>query len=465
MMVTALHEELSALDHGSHLCLVYDTPAEQVRAAVPFITGGLERGECCVYIVDEHTAVELRDVLAAAGIDVAREMMRGALVIASQRETYLREGAFDPHAMVEFLRAIETDAITRGFAGLRVTGEMTWALGSDTDPRHLIEYETLLNEYFPGSRALAICQYNRRRFAPEIVQDVLRTHPVAILGEQVCPNLYYEPPEMVRGRRSPAERVDWMITQLQRARAAEEVLQASNRVLAEANRAKAQFLAVMSHELRTPLNAIIGYEELLRTGITGPVSDAQCAQLERIRASATHLRNLIDEILTLSRLDAGRDRVDAERVDVAAALEDAAAFTAPLAAGKRLDVRVQAPRTPLAVQTDPGKLRQVLLNLLSNAVKFTAEGEIVISARQDGDTVVVEVRDTGIGVAAEHHERIFEPFWQVEQGATRTAGGTGLGLYVSRRLARLLGGDIAVRSTPGAGAAFTLWLPAAPQPA
>jgi PAS domain S-box-containing protein len=232
----------------------------------------------------------------------------------------------------------------------------------------------------------------------------------------------------------------------------------------EASRAKSDFLATMSHELRTPLNAIIGYQNLLADGVTGPVSDTQRRQLDRIGASAHHLLMLIDEVLTLSRVEAGKESVHIEPVDVAIILDDAGAIIEPLVKQKGLEFRVVAPASAGTMQTDGGKLRQALLNLLSNAVKFTGRGSITLSAAVDGDAIVFEVRDTGIGVAAEHLERIFEPFWQVEASTTRTASGTGLGLAVTRRLAALLGGTVTVKSAVGEGSTFTLRLPRAPSP-
>jgi signal transduction histidine kinase len=226
-----------------------------------------------------------------------------------------------------------------------------------------------------------------------------------------------------------------------------------------ANDAKSTFLAMMSHELRTPLTAIIGYEELLADGITGPVSEAQRAQLTRIKASATHLLTLIDEVLSLARIEAGREVTQRESIDVGALMHAAAELVVPLAAAKGLTCAVRAPGDRLSLTTDPVKARQILVNLLANAVKFTERGEITFTVRQDGGAVIFEVRDTGIGIAPENVERVFDAFWQVQQKTTRRVGGTGLGLHVSRRLARLLGGDITVESAPGRGSTFVLVLP------
>jgi signal transduction histidine kinase len=229
-----------------------------------------------------------------------------------------------------------------------------------------------------------------------------------------------------------------------------------------ANRTKGDFLAVMSHELRTPLSAIIGYQELLADGITGPVTEPQRQQLARIKVSARHLLQLIDEILTYSRAEAGKEEVRYELVPVNAMLDDAAAFIEPLAGDKGVTFVVTRLDGPLTMWTDPRKVRQILVNLLSNAVKFTDAGGMVrLSVTRTDNQLELSISDTGIGIGPDYLERVFDPFWQVEQKATRRAGGTGLGLSVSRRLARLLGGDISVASELGRGSVFSVRLPTA----
>ncbi|MGH7719851.1 MAG: sensor histidine kinase, partial [Gemmatimonadaceae bacterium] len=232
----------------------------------------------------------------------------------------------------------------------------------------------------------------------------------------------------------------------------------------EASRAKSYFLATMSHEFRTPLNAIIGYSALLADGITDPVTEKQRIQLARVGVSARHLLTLIDEVLTLSRLEAGKTDLTVEQVDVTVVLEEAATIIAPLADAKGLAFNITPPRADggaaAVIDTDAGKLRQVLVNLLSNAVKFTPRGEVALEARcGDASGVVFEIRDTGIGISPDNQERIFDPFWQVEGAHARRTSGAGLGLAVTRRLVRLLGGEVSVHSAPGAGSVFTVTLP------
>ena len=213
----------------------------------------------------------------------------------------------------------------------------------------------------------------------------------------------------------------------------------------------------MSHELRTPLNAIIGYQSLLKEGIEGPLNKSQLAQLTRIRASADHLLGLIDEVLTFSRVEAGKEIARREEVALRSIIDEALTMIAPLADVKGLTVRAEGDDARLF--TDGNKVRQILLNLLSNAVKFTDRGWIVVRSRADEQEVTVSIIDRGIGIAPENLQRIFDPFWQVEQRSTRKAGGTGLGLSVSRSLARLIGGEISVESEFGKGSTFTLTLP------
>lgn len=226
-----------------------------------------------------------------------------------------------------------------------------------------------------------------------------------------------------------------------------------------ASQAKSQFLAMMSHELRTPLSAIIGYQELLSEGIVGPVSERQKEQLRRIRVSATHLRDLINQILSLSRIEAGKEAVARDEVDLAALTEDVILLLEQEAEAKGLHMRVDLPEGPVQMTSDSAKIRQILLNLVANAIKFTDEGSVRIELAATPDEATISVADSGIGISEDHRRRIFEAFTQVDQSMTRRAGGSGLGLPVSQRLAHLLGGRIELESEVGEGSRFTLRLP------
>ncbi|MBA3580131.1 MAG: hypothetical protein H0W42_09115, partial [Gemmatimonadaceae bacterium] len=181
-----------------------------------------------------------------------------------------------------------------------------------------------------------------------------------------------------------------------------------------ASLAKSDFLAIMSHELRTPLTAIMGYEELLADGITGPINPQQAQQLSRIKASAQHLLGLIDEILTFSRIEAGRETIRLEIADVNRLVEDSANLVSPLATEKKLGFVVHLLDPPRFMRTDPMKVRQMIVNLLTNAVKFTETGTVSVRVATSGESVEITVHDTGIGISAEHIDKVFDPFWQVE---------------------------------------------------
>jgi signal transduction histidine kinase len=225
-----------------------------------------------------------------------------------------------------------------------------------------------------------------------------------------------------------------------------------------ANATKANFLAAMSHELRTPLTAIIGFDELLLDGIDGPITEAQRRPLERIKASANQLQTLIDEMFLFARLEAGDEEVRIEAAPVKGVLDDVVRRMSSTAEKRGLTLRAEAVDPNLTVDTDAAKLRQILCSLVSNAIRFTLHGGIVIRAGEQYGKVTVEVEDTGIGIEPQNLERIFDPFWQVEQTTTRKTGGSGLGLTVARRLAKLLHGDISVVSTPSVGSTFRLVL-------
>jgi signal transduction histidine kinase len=237
------------------------------------------------------------------------------------------------------------------------------------------------------------------------------------------------------------------------------VRQKSEDDLKQANAAKSAFLATMSHELRTPLNAILGYSDLLNLGVNGGLNAAQSGHVDRIRASACHLINVIDEILTFARAEAGKEQLDISTIDLVSLIAETASMVEPIANEKALAVNVELRGSLGVIRTDVRKLRQILLNLLSNAVKFTDRGSISLEVERIGGQVRYTIVDTGPGIAPDQQTRIFEPFWQAETGSTRRAGGTGLGLTVTAQLVELLGGRISVESQLGMGARFVVELP------
>lgn len=245
------------------------------------------------------------------------------------------------------------------------------------------------------------------------------------------------------------------------------------RLEAEASsQAKSQFLAIMSHELRTPLNAMLGYTDLLELGLSGPLTAEMREQIGRIRLSARHLLGLVNEILDLAKVEAGRLAVNCVPASASEAIATAIALIEPQAAARGLTIDVTpAAREAPAYIGDEERVRQIMVNLLSNAVKFTDPGgRITVDAGlspppqerprlvTDRSYLCIRVIDTGTGIASDKHELIFDPFVQADSGPARSREGSGLGLAIGRRLARLMSGDLTVESEPGNGSTFTLWL-------
>jgi signal transduction histidine kinase len=231
-----------------------------------------------------------------------------------------------------------------------------------------------------------------------------------------------------------------------------------------ANKSKAHFVATISHELRTPMNAVLGYTALLAEEVYGPVSTLQKEHLGRVRDSGSHLLSLIEDLLGYARIEAGHELVSAETVRLVDIVEQSLVLIRPIAERKGLRLRVEGPDASVELYTDPRKLKQVLVNVLANAVKFTVSGDVVLLLRvEDGAEVKVffEITDAGRGIALEDHEHIFDPFWQADSDSGESKGSTGLGLSVSRQLARLLGGDVVLtKSEPGKGSTFVISIPA-----
>jgi PAS domain S-box-containing protein len=231
--------------------------------------------------------------------------------------------------------------------------------------------------------------------------------------------------------------------------------------LEQASALKSQFLANMSHEFRTPLNAMLGYTSMLLQGVAGPLEPAAKRQLGRIESNGRHLLTIINEILDISRIEAGRMPLQLSTFKVPELVAEVRAELEPIILRSKLSVTLDVPRDVKPITSDRQKVKQILLNLLSNALKFTHHGGVTIAARvqKKEHLIALSVTDTGIGIAPADQDRIFEDFRQLDNSPTRAYGGTGLGLSICRRLAQMLGGQITVQSTVGKGSTFQLTLP------
>jgi PAS domain S-box-containing protein len=266
----------------------------------------------------------------------------------------------------------------------------------------------------------------------------------------------------VRRQRDGVGVTDCVLMEVIERRKFEEALLQARHAAEDANHAKSNFLAVMSHELRTPLNAIGGYVQLLTMGIHGPVTPQQEEALGRVERSQRHLLRLINDVLNLARIEAGRVEYVVRKVALSDIVTTTLPMVEPQIASKELNLQTAVPAV-LSANADREKVQQILLNLLTNAVKFTPNGGTlrIEAGHVDASKVYLSVSDTGVGIPPSMIDKVFEPFMQVDTNQTARSEGTGLGLAISRDLARGMGGDLTARSQQGVGSVFTLALTAA----
>jgi PAS domain S-box-containing protein len=430
----------------------------------PQIDGVMQRGEA-VWFEDLHLPIERNGRMDDAWWTYSYSPVRdddgrinGTLVVCIETTAAIRarHDLLVERARAEGILESMADAyfaMDREFRFVTANGAMERGVGL---PREKIIGQSLW-ELFPGTRG---GEWERRyRIA---MDDRQETHFVAPYTDArldiiVEADLYPTADGGLVGF--------WRnVTQRERAAAERERLLAAaedaRRSAELANRAKADFLAIMSHELRTPLNAIGGYAELLALGVHGPIAEEQRAALEKIQRSQRHLLGLINGVLNYAKVDAGAVSYHIERFPVDEVLSACEALIAPQVREKQLTFQACPPNPGVECLGDREKVQQVLLNLLTNAIKFTNAGGVIrISCHRMKDRIGISVQDNGRGIPPEQLESIFQPFVQLDAKLTRTQEGVGLGLSISRDLARGMGGDLTVTSTPGEGSTFLLTLP------
>jgi signal transduction histidine kinase/ActR/RegA family two-component response regulator len=462
---------VARLRQGDHLCLIYESAAEKTAALVPFFKTGLAAGERCLYVGHVSDRRRLERALLDHGVDVTPEIDRGALVLLTRPQDWLPAGEFEPGAMMDLLRQAEQQALDDGFSGLRASWDMEWVLDGNPGAARLVEYEAHLNRFLAGSRTSALCRYARSRSSAALIETILHTHPLAVLGDQVCPNCYYEPPGMVLGNRPPEERVDWMIAQLRRARVNEAKLEDVTRRLSQqraalerADRAKESMLTMLAHELRNPLGTISNAIQVLR--LKGSGDETWKRAIDAAERQVLHQALLIDDLLEASRVTRGQVELNCEDLDLVELVrETVEGYREALSnAGLELDLDLSEER--LEVRGDRLRLSQALSNLLHNAAKFTARGGRVTvraAAGADGKRAEVSVRDNGAGIEPDVLPQVFEIFTQADHSLDRAMGGLGVGLAVVKGLVEMHGGEVRAESEgPGQGSEFSLLLPLLP---
>jgi signal transduction histidine kinase len=443
------------------------------------LKSGLAAGERGLFLGSLASCDDVERALIEAGIRVGREIDRGALVLLSDRGCCLDQSQgkarFDANFMKDLLRRLEQQALEDGFSGLRVTWDVTWLLdgiagsAGSAGSEGWTAFEAGMNEFLAGSRTCVLCRYSRPRTVPDRLLDVLRTHPLALLGGQVCPNAFYEPPSMVLGRGSePDERIDWMIAQIRRARASEEKLeQLSYRLarkgaaLRRADKAKEEFLAMLAHELRNPLGTISNAIQVLR--LKGEGDETWHRAIDAAERQVLHQALLVDDLLEASRVTRGEVELHCESLDLAQLVRQTVEGYRETLSNARLELELELPDEPLPVRGDPMRLSQALANLLQNAVKFTPPGGFVRvkASHTADDRIELSVRDSGQGIEPDVLPHVFEVFSQADHSLDRAQGGLGIGLAVVKGLVQMHGGEVRAESAgPGEGAEITLLLPA-----
>ena len=458
---------IGRLRQGDHLCLIHDSAVEKLAALVPFLRTGIARGERSLFLGSSSNCHAIERALESEGIPVGREVERGALVLLADRESWLDRGRFDPNSFKDLLRRAEQQALDDGFSGLRATWDVAWLLENVPGAERWIAFEAGLNAFLSGSRTSALCRYPRGRSPAALLEDVLRTHPLALLGHQVCPNAFYEPPEMVAGHSTPDERVDWMIAQVRRARVNEEKLEDLSLRLAQkgaalerAGRAKEELLAMLAHELRNPLGTISNAIQVLR--LKGEGDETWHRAIDAAERQVLHQALLVDDLLEASRVTRGEVELHCESLDLAALVKETVEGYRETLLHAGLVLDLELPDGPLPVQGDRLRLSQALANLLHNATKFTPPGgRVAVGARlADPRRIELSVRDSGQGIAPEILPHVFEVFAQGDRSLDRARGGLGVGLAVVKGLVEMHGGEVRAASPGlGQGSDITLFLP------
>jgi signal transduction histidine kinase len=456
--------------HETHAVQFYEDDDFLVGAVGDFLASGLAIGQPVIAVATREHRDRIRQHLESRGFNVDRAALRGQLTLADADQllaTFMDGSMPNAERCRASVGAILRDH-HRDAAGVtvRVYGEMVDVLCRRGNVAGALRLEELWNELASAHRFSLLCGYSMRSFSDEThaksFASVCDRHAHVIPTER-----YMSASEGGRLREIAVlqQRARALESEIERREDAERSLRVALGKAEAANRAKNQFLAVMSHELRTPLNAIGGHVQLMEMELHGPINDRQRDALDRVQRSQRHLLGLINDVLNLARLESAQVVYTAERVEVAELLSEVASLLEPLFAAKSLTCEVICPMLdpPLVACGDRDKVHQILLNLMGNAIKFTPSGgRVTVCPRVGSDPsspIEIVVSDTGIGMPTEKLEAIFEPFVQIGGDTNGKREGVGLGLSISRTLARGMGGDLTAESEASSGSTFTLTLP------
>jgi signal transduction histidine kinase len=426
---------------GDHLCCLFDSEEEHRAVLTEVLGRGLEAGDKILYLAHERTADSVLGYLRDKGFDADAEAARGRIEIRSTNDAYISAGGFDPEGTISLLSEETDRAVAGGYRALRVTGEMTWALKGLPGSERLIEYESKLNHFFPGSRCLALCQYDRRRFTPEVLLSVIDTHPIVILGAEAFDNHYFVHPHTELAPDEARATLDSRLDSLRERKRMESF--------------RENFIAHAAHDIRTPITTLVGAAKVLaRKGreISAEDHETLARLLER---QADRLASLVNDVLDFTRLQQGRDEARLVEVVVPDIVVRALEGAPP---PEHLVVEMHQGEHMRAI-ADPEFLDRALTNLLRNAYRHGRRLVRIAGTRASG-RVTIEIEDDGPGISKDLVPRLFEPFVRGEYAGPT---GSGLGLAIARSLVEACGGE--VRHIEGrAGACFAIDLSASTQP-
>jgi signal transduction histidine kinase len=388
-----------------HLCSIYESPEERLGVAIPFIRIGLDRGEKCIYIADDGTEAAVRDAMSAEGIDVERTVASGSLVLENKEATYLKHGSFDPEWVFTFWADAMGQAISQGFSALRATGETEWVLHGAPGIDRWMDYESRMTHMLADHNCVALCQYNSRLFPPELVLDVIRTHPTVIYHGVVCRNMYYVPPDEFLGTNQAAREVERLLTSIREREDIEYTLrQQRNELRALAGRLmhaqddERRRMAQMLHETTAQDLAAL---KMILARLTRTAAGLSDGERRELSDSISLAEQSMTQIRTLSYL------LHPPFLDEGGLLSALRWYAAGFAERSGITVDLELPesfdRLPLDTETALFRvIQESLINIHRHAGSKTAR----IRVRRDAETLVMEIEDRGQGIPPALLERI-----------------------------------------------------------
>jgi signal transduction histidine kinase len=469
---TPLIAALERLGPHDHLCSIYESPEDHYAVAIPFIRIGLDRGEKCIYIADDGTVGDVRHAMESEGIDVDRATASKALVLATKEQAYLEHGSFDPDWMFSFWKEATQLAISEGFSALRATGETEWVLRGGRGLERWMEYESKLTHTLSESNCSALCQYNRCLFPPELILDVIRTHPMVIYDSAVCQNLYHVPPAEFLGTNRTAREVERLLTnirerarvedvlreQLTERKQAEEALRDAQAELAHVTRVMTmgELTASIAHEINQPLAAVVTNANAGLRWLAGPIPNLSEAReaLARITRDGKRASDVIGRIRALVK----KSSTEKAGLDLNEAIQEVVVLVQSEIQKSEVTLQMELAIDLPQILGNRVQLQQVILNLVMNGIEAMSSVTdrsrdlLIRSCKYESDKVLVAAQDSGIGIDSQNLEKIFDAFY------TTKSQGMGMGLAISRSIVESHGGRLWAVPNIGPGATFQFTL-------